>query len=151
MSRNQRIALLSLSVVVLVVGFVIAKSGSDNNDDSTADTTGTPAASSTTGTGTTSSGGTPAKPAAPAVPTVVVENAKPVGGIKVLKFDKGGTIRFKVKSDTADEIHFHGYDIGKDIEAGGTVTFNVPAKIDGKFEVELEQRKQQIASVEVAP
>ena len=42
MSRNQRIALLGLAVVVLVVGFVIAKSGSDNNDDSTADTTSIP-------------------------------------------------------------------------------------------------------------
>src|SRR4051794_38947559 len=126
MSGNQRIALLGLAVVVLVVGFVIAKSGSDDSSDSSSDTTSTPAASATTGTSTTNNGGTPAQPA---VATVVVKDAKPVGGIKVLKFDKGGTIRFKVKSDTADEIHFHGYDIGKDVEAGGTVSFNVPAKI----------------------
>jgi hypothetical protein len=148
MSRNQRLALLGLAVVVLVAGFVIAKSGSDGNGSSS-DTTSTPAASATTGgSGTTDNGGTPAKPA---VQTVVVKNAKPVGGIKVLKFNKGGTIRFKVTSDTADEIHFHGYDIGKDVEAGGSVSFNVPAKIDGKFEVELEDHKEQIASVEVAP
>ena len=149
MSRNQRIALLAAAVAVLVIGFVIAKSGSDsNNDSSSADTTSTPGAPSST---TTNSGGTPAKPAAPAVQTVVVKNAKPVGGIKVLKFDKGGTIRFKVKSDTADEIHFHGYDKHQDVKAGGTVAFDVPATIDGKFVVELEGRKQQIASVEVEP
>ena len=145
MSGNQRIALLGLAAVVLVVGFVIAKSGSNDNTSSS-DTTSTPAAVSTT-----NNGGTPAKPAAPAVQTVVVKNAKPVGGIKVLKFNKGGTIRFKVQSDTADEIHFHGYDIGKEVEAGGSVSFNVPAKIDGKFEVELENHNEQIASVEVAP
>ena len=145
MSGNQRIALLGLAAVVLVVGFVIAKSGSNDNTSSS-DTTSTPAAVSTT-----NNGGTPAKPAAPAVQTVVVKNAKPVGGIKVLKFNKGGTIRFKVQSDTADEIHFHGYDIGKEVEAGGSVSFNVPAKIDGQFEVELENHKEQIASVEVAP
>src|SRR3954464_7152750 len=100
MSRNQRITLLGLAAVVLVVGFVIAKSGgNDNKDSSSSDTTGTPAASATT-----SNGGTPA------AATVVVKDAKPVGGIKVIKFNKGDTIRFKVKSDTADEIHFHGYD-----------------------------------------
>ena len=147
MSGNQRIALLGLAAVVLVVGFVIAKSGSNDNGSSS-DTTRTPAASTPTGSGTTNNGGTPA---APAVATVVVKDAKPVGGIKVLKFNKGGTIRFKVQSDTADEIHFHGYDIGKEVEAGGSVSFNVPAKIDGKFEVELENHKEQIASVEVAP
>jgi hypothetical protein len=145
MSSNQRLALLAGAVVVLVLGFVIAKSGSDD-DNSKSDTTTTPAAASTTTTADT--GGTPAKPA---VATVVVKDAKPVGGVKTLKFDKGDTIRFKVQSDTADEIHFHGYDVAKDVEAGGTVSFSVPGKIDGKFEVELEDHKQQIASVEVAP
>jgi hypothetical protein len=147
MSGNQRWALIGLAVVVLVVGFVLAKSGGDSNKDSSSSTSTatTPAA---TGNG---NGGTAAKPAAPTVATVVVTNAKPVGGIKVLKFNKGGTIRFKVRSDTADEIHFHGYDKHQDVTKGGTVTFNVPATIDGKFVVELEQHKQQIASVEVAP
>jgi hypothetical protein len=144
MSRNQRITLLGLAVVVLVVGFVIAKSGgNDKNDSSTVSNTTAAGGGSTS----TNSGGT----AAPTVQTVVVKNAKPVGGIKTLKFNKGGTINFKVQSDTADEIHFHGYDIGKDVEAGGSVTFNVKATIDGKFVVELENHKQQIASVEVAP
>jgi len=147
MSRNQRIALLGLAVVVLVVGFVIAKSGSDNNDSSS-NTTSASGGSATTGSGTADNGGTPAKPAGQ---IVVVKNAKPVGGIKIIKFNKGDTIRFKVKSDTADEIHFHGYDKHQDVTAGGTVAFNIPATIDGKFVVELENHKQQIASVEVAP
>ena len=150
MSRNQRIALLAAAVAVLVVGFVIAKSGGDGNDGSSAGTTSTAAAPASTPT-STNSGGTAAPPPAPTIETIEVKDAKPVGGVKVLKFDKGGTIRFKVTSDTADEIHFHGYDIGKDVEAGGTVSFNVPAKIDGKFEVELEDHKEQIASVEVEP
>ena len=128
MSRNQRIGLLVAAVAVLVVVFVIAKSGG-SDDNSTSSTTGGSAA----------------------VQTVEVKNAKPVGGIKVLKFNKGGTIRFKVHSDVADEIHFHGYDKHQDVKKGGTVTFDVPATIDGKFVVELEGRKQQIASVEVAP
>ena len=41
-------------------------------------------------------------------------------------------------SDTADEIHVHGYDVHKDVAAGGSATFSIPATIDGRFVVELE-------------
>jgi hypothetical protein len=83
--------------------------------------------------------------------TIVVKNAKPVGGVQQLSFNKGERIRFKVESDVGDEVHFHGYDIGKDVEAGGSVTFDVPATIEGRFEVELESRKEQIAEITVNP
>ena len=138
MSRNQRFTLLGLAVVVIVVAFVIARSGGNDSKDS-----------SSTGTSPTSNGTGGAAPQDANV--VVVKNAKPVGGIKRLTFKKGGTVDFTVKSDTADEIHFHGYDIGKDVDAGGSVRFKAPAKIDGRFEVELENHKEQIAEVEVTP
>jgi hypothetical protein len=56
-----------------------------------------------------------------------------------------------VRSDTADEIHVHGYDFMKDVTAGGKVVFNFKANIDGGFEIELENRKQQIAELTVQP
>jgi hypothetical protein len=121
MSRTQRNVLLALAAVVAVVGIVIA----------------------------VSSGGGKEKTVTAA--TVEVKNAKPVGGVQTVKFKKGGTINLTVHSDVADEVHFHGYDVGKDVKAGGTVHFVMPAKIDGVFEVELESRKTQIASVEVIP
>ena len=133
MSRNQRLSLLGLAVVVLVVAFVVARSGGGDSRDS-----GT--------TSTTSTGG-----GQPKSDVVVVKDAKPVGGVQHLTYKKGGTIDFTVRSDTADEVHFHGYDIGKDLKKGGSVRFRVPAKIDGRFEVELESRKEQIAEVEVQP
>src|SRR4051812_35147313 len=140
MSRNQRLGLLAGAVVVLVVGFIVLKPGSDDSSDSSSDST-TPAASA---------GATTAQPKAVAT-TIVVRDAKPVGGVKVLKFKKGDKIAFAVDSDTADEIHVHGYDKHADIPKGGTVRFNFPGKIDGKFVVELENHKQEIASLEVAP
>ena len=54
-------------------------------------------------------------------------------------------------SDVADEVHMHGYDIEKDVKAGGSVTFDFPATIEGIFEAELEGRKEQIARTEVNP
>jgi hypothetical protein len=83
--------------------------------------------------------------------TIEVKDAKPVGGVQKLTYKKGGTIDITVNSDTADEVHFHGYDIGKDVEAGGSVQFKVPATIEGDFEMELEEHKEQIADVRVEP
>src|SRR3954470_19024892 len=75
--------------------------------------------------------------------TIEVRDAKPVGGVKTITYKKGDPIDLTIKSDTADEVHFHGYDVAKDVEANGSVRFNFPATIDGEFEVELEQHKEQ--------
>ena len=44
-----------------------------------------------------------------------------------------------VKSDVADEVHLHGYDISRDVPAGGTVRISFTATLPGRFEVELEE------------
>jgi hypothetical protein len=122
-SRNQRFVLLGLAVVVLVVvGIVVGTGGS--NDTTTA-----------------SSGPV----------TIDVKGAKPVAGVKDVTFKKGGTVDLTVNSDTADEVHFHGYDIHKDVAKGGSVHFKFPATIEGKFIVELENHKQTLANVTVEP
>jgi hypothetical protein len=83
--------------------------------------------------------------------TIVIENGKPAGGIADLTYNKGERVRFKVDSDVSDEIHVHGYDIMKDVEAGGSVSFDFPATIEGVFEAELEDRKEQILELTVNP
>jgi FtsP/CotA-like multicopper oxidase with cupredoxin domain len=83
--------------------------------------------------------------------TVTVVNGKPQGGIKTITYKKGQTVDLTVKSDTADEIHVHGYDFHKDVTKGGSVHFSFPAKIDGRFVIELENAGQQIASLQVEP
>jgi hypothetical protein len=120
MSGRQRIVLLALAVVVAVGAFVVARSGNDDNNDTTSGKA-----------------------------TVEVRDAKPVGGVQDLTWKKGQTIDLTVKSDTADEVHFHGYDVHKDVEKGGTVRFQIPATITGKFIVELEDHKQTLANVTV--
>ena len=122
MTRNTRLALLGVAVVIVVVA-VIVLGGSSGSDN------------------TKSSGPT----------TVTVKDAKPVGGVKDVTFKSGGTVDLTVKSDTADEVHFHGYDVHKDVPAGGSVHFKFPAKIDGKFIVELENHKVTLANVTVEP
>jgi hypothetical protein len=121
MSRNQRLGMLGLAVVIAVAAVIIIGSS---------------------GSGSTASAG-------PA--TIVVRNAKPVGGVASLTYKKGKTIDLTVKSDTADEVHFHGYDVHKDVAKNGSVQFRFPATIDGQFIVELENAKQTLANVKVEP
>jgi hypothetical protein len=130
-------AVLAALVAIAVVAFLVAKpGGSSKKSNPQASTPSTPTATT---------------PRAAAIPTIVVRNAKPVGGVKKITVKKGGRVRFKVVSDTADEIHVHGYDFHKDVTAGGSVSFDFPAKIDGVFVIELEKRSEQIASLQVNP
>ncbi len=84
-------------------------------------------------------------------PTIVIKNGKPVGGIRDLTYNKGERIHFVVDSDVSDEVHVHGYDIMKDVKAGGSVSFDFPASLEGVFEAELEGRKEQIIQLTVNP
>lgn len=87
----------------------------------------------------------------PSVPEIVVRDGKPLGGVKELTYSEGDRVRFKVKSDVHDEIHLHGYDLSKDVQAGGSVSFDFPADLEGIFEVELEHRAVPIAELKVSP
>src|SRR3954451_14303883 len=141
MSRASRLALVAAVVVVAVVLFIVLKPDDDSGSSQTS------TQSSTAGT---PQGGKP-KSQKPQIPTIVVKNAKPVGGVRDLEFNKGDTVQFKVTSDVSDEVHLHGYDIGKDVAPGHPVKFKFKATIDGEFEAELESRKEQIISLKVNP
>jgi hypothetical protein len=93
----------------------------------------------------------PAKPTPPPVPQVVVKNGEPRDGVVDLNFEQGETICFSVKSDVEDEVHVHGYDVSKEVSAGGTAKFSFPAEITGVFEVELEHSAVPIANIQVNP
>ena len=95
------------------------------------------------------SGGGSSAPDSTGNKVIEVKNAKPVGGVQKLVVKKNGRVTFTVKSDTADEIHVHGYNFMKDVEKGGSVSFDFPAKIDGEFDIELEKLGEQIASLQV--
>ena len=126
-SRGGRAAIAALGIAAAIVLFIVLGGGDD--DDSAAPTT--------TGEAT--------------VPTIEIKDGEPVGGVQDLSFNSGDEIRFRVESDADWEVHFHGYDIPMDVNAGGNVEFDVPATIEGVFEVEIEQTATQIAEVTVDP
>lgn len=91
------------------------------------------------------------KPEEPEVPTIVVKGGQPVGGVQELSFTAGDDIRFIVESDVDEEVHLHGYDVSQDVTAGGRAEFDVPATLEGVFEVELEESVAPIAEISVNP
>jgi hypothetical protein len=126
MNRKTAIAGGLAIVVAVVLLIVLSSSGSDDS-------------SSTTDAGK--------------VPTIVVnKEGHPVGGIADLNYHKGDQIHFKVEVPFEEEVHLHGYDIPKEVpKGGGTVTYDLPATIEGVFEAELEDRKEQIIELTVEP
>jgi len=85
-------------------------------------------------------------------PTINVNKAgEPASGIVDLTYNKGDQIQFKVHSEVAGEVHVHGYDLMKDVAAGGTITYDFPATIEGVFEAEMEDQKEQIIQLTVQP
>ncbi len=121
-SNATRIGVLVAAIAVAAVLFVVLKGGDDSGDSKTT----------------------------PLVITIDADG-KVARGVQKLEVSKGGDIRFTVDSAVADEVHLHGYDVPKEVEAGGSVSFDVPATIEGVFEAELEQRHEQILELTVNP
>jgi hypothetical protein len=138
---------------VLLVGSVALVSCGGDDDSDAGETTTTTTSLETTTTGTTTTGTTePApEPQGPTVVRVDVVNGAPKGGIVRASVDRGERVALVVSSDVADEIHLHGYDLSRDVAAGGTARIVFVARLPGRFEVELEHRGTPIAELTVRP
>ena len=150
MSRSQRLSFLGIAVAIAVVAVIVLVAAGGGDDEETASSgtqataTATPEPTETAAPEATETA-TPEPTAAPEPPLVTSDK------ITKLRFQQGDTIEFRVRSDVADEVHVHGYNLMKDIEPGQTITFSFPADITGIFEVELENAGKQIAQLRVDP
>jgi FtsP/CotA-like multicopper oxidase with cupredoxin domain len=62
----------------------------------------------------------------------------------------GEQVVLRVRSDVAEEVHVHGYDLFVDVPAGGAAELPFTADIPGGFEVELEGSHQLLFQLRVA-
>src|SRR3954468_5407001 len=147
MSRGLRFVFLGVAVVILVVAFVVLRPSSHGPETTAAAPTATP--TPTPAAGETS---TPTPTETP-TPKPTVDPGPLLTGSKVVKlrFDKGDTVRFRVRAPKDEEVHIHGYDIKKDVKGGETENISFKATIDGIFEIEFEDSATQIAELRVDP
>lgn len=168
----QRIRVLTIvgGIVAVIALYLVFRPAGD--DDAAPATTELVTTAETPGTTTDVSTTTPEEPATtdettpepttapppppPAVPQpvtvrITVSGGRPVGGIARPSVKKGRQVRIVVRSDVADSVHLHGYDIEREVGPGRPAVIVFRATIPGGFELELEQRGLQIAELEVQP
>jgi hypothetical protein len=95
------------------------------------------------------SGGSPAPARAASVVEVV--DGKPDGGVQVLEYRKGEHVDLTVNSDTAGQLHVHGYGLREALRVGSATRLGFEAELEGEFRIELERTKQAIAVLRVRP
>jgi hypothetical protein len=151
MSRNSRFAFLGVALVILVVAFLALRPSSDDPETTADAPTATPTMTATTSNPDVRDE-TPTPTETP-TPKPTVDPGPLLTGSKVVKlrFDKGDTVRFRVRAPKDEEVHIHGYDIKKDVKAGETENVSFKATIDGIFEIEFEDSATQIAELRVDP
>jgi FtsP/CotA-like multicopper oxidase with cupredoxin domain len=145
MTRTQRLAFLGIAVVIAVVAVILLAGGGDETDKAS-NSARTPTATPTTTAAEGEATATPTPTATPKPPPLLQ-----AGKVTTLTYDQGETVRFRVRSDKAEEVHIHGYDIKKDLEPGQTATVTFRASITGIFEIEFEGSATQIAELKVEP
>jgi outer membrane biosynthesis protein TonB len=152
MSRSQRFTFLGIAVVIAVVAVVVILAAGGGDDDDT----GAQASATQTATPTPTQDQTEAQPQDPETPTPTpTPKPKPPllkgGKVTRLEFKEGDTVKFRVVSPVAEEVHIHGYDIAKDLEPNKEITVSFPATIEGIFEIEYEHAGEQIGELRVEP
>jgi FtsP/CotA-like multicopper oxidase with cupredoxin domain len=143
-STRTRIVFAALALVILVVAVVALRP----KDDDTERPAATPAATATATPGTSAPDVKPTETPAPTVDPGPLLTGDKVTDIRVTK---GDTVRFRVLSPVAEEVHVHGYDLKKELEPGKVAQMSFKATIDGIFEIEFENSGTQIASLRVDP
>ena len=141
---RRAVALVLLLTVGLGAGVALTSCGGDDDAAPTETTSDTTTTTTTDTLGTT-------EPILETVVRIRVVNGSPSGGIVRKTVQEGDRVALVVTSDVADEIHLHGYDLSKDVTAGGTARLTFEATVAGRFEVELEERGVQIADLTVEP
>ena len=135
--------------VLTAAVLTLAACGGDDGSGSAGATT-TTAATTTTTTGPTTTAGptTTTRPATPVI-EVRVAGGKVQGGVRRERVRRGETVVLRVVADVTDHVHLHGYDRMADVAPGKPGEIRFTADLPGVWEVELEDRKQQLLTIEV--
>ena len=147
MPRGQRLALLALAAVVAIVAVVLIRPGSGGKQTQT-QPTGSSSQAPRRSTGQAEPRPAPAEPRYTAIR---IQNGKPVGGAKEITVKSGSTVRLAITSNTAEEVHVHGYDRLLEVTPGKPARVSFPAKLEGVFDIESHRTETKLASLKVMP
>lgn len=147
-SRRTGLLIAAAGVALAVALFLVLRD--DGGDEPQPPRPDQPTASSP-GSGAEDRSKTKPKPEPEPLPTVTIRGGEPVGGVQELEFRSGEQARFAVRSDTADELHLHGYDLYVDVGPGKPARVAFDADIEGLFELESHSTGVLVAEIAVVP
>lgn len=91
-----------------------------------------------------------AEPAAE-VHRFAVADGERIDGSDVIRARAGDLVTLRVSSDTADELHVHGYDLTADLRPDEVASLSFDATRTGRFEIELHGAHRTLTTLEVRP
>lgn len=144
MPRALRISLVLVAAIAAVLAFVVLR---PDDDSTVADPQATPGTGGSPAVSTPDGEATPAATPTPTPKPVLLT----VGAPRRLTVSSGETVTFRVRHDSDEELHVHGYDIARPLPAGKTVTVRFRAELEGIFEIELERSHTPLGSLQVEP
>lgn len=142
----RTVALIAAGLGLLVSLYFALRPGDDETTPTTSVAQTTTAATTTEPEVTTTA---PAEPAVVRITVSVPGDKAPT--VKHFTIKQDSQVVFVVKSELADEVHLHGYDLSADVAPGAPATIRFKANAPGLFEAELESRSLPIAELEVRP
>ena len=82
---------------------------------------------------------------------LTVAGGRLVSGPAVLQAAQGTPVTIRIRSDRADELHLHGYDLHARIDANEPAELEFTADKSGRFEYELHGSHRELGALEVRP
>jgi len=128
-----------------VAGLLLAAGCASGSGEPT--TGSTAAASSSSPAGIASGEPNPAKE--PVTVTVSITDGKVTPKPSRVKVPLGSSVELQITSDVDDEVHVHGFDVEKPLDAGVTTTVELLADEAGLYEVETPETELELLQLEV--
>ena len=80
-----------------------------------------------------------------------IKDGRLASGQSVIQVHRGEQVVLRFKSNTADELHLHGYDLYARITPQETAVLEFSANRTGRFTMELHQAQTELGALEVYP
>jgi hypothetical protein len=87
----------------------------------------------------------------PAVIELTLQGGQVVGGARVIRLKRDDAVTLVVRSDKADELHVHGYNLKLKLLPNQAATLSFVAKHTGRFTFELHKAGTELGAFEVYP
>jgi hypothetical protein len=159
-SNPARIGLVLAAVVVAVVLFLVLREDDEEAapqetapteiQETTTEETDT-SVGTDTGATTTEEAPTTTEEAPEVARALIVVGPDGPSGVQRIPVGLDQRVEITVRSQIADHVHVHGYDLLADVAPGRPATIRFRATVPGRFEIELEDLGEEIAQLRVSP